>query len=392
MSKRVEKELERCCRCTLPITWETLYFDDEGVCNICRNWDKKQKEINWAEREEQLKVMLEGVKKKNATYDCIVPFSGGKDSTFTLWAIVKRYGLKPLVVSFDHGFYRPRTLENRTRTFRRLGVDVLTFTPNWHVVRKLMLEALIRKGDFCWHCHAGVFAYPMHIAVKFQIPLLIWGEGGGEYEGYFKFADLEETDEWKFNRRIILGMRAEDMAGFIDVPMRDMEPFTYPPKEDLERVGVKSIPLGKYISWDVQKQVEIIKTELGWLEDEIESALPGPTYEKIECQFTGIRDYVKYLKRGFSRITHLTTLDIKHGRISREEALKLIKKYERRKPKSLPVFLEYIGIDEKTFNEIVLKHVIPPAVPVDPDTLPKGPKLWDQDLWLRDKKEEWKKQ
>ena len=254
-----------------------------------------------------------------------------------------------------------------------------------------MLEALIRKGDFCWHCHAGVFAYPMHIAVKFQVPLLIWGEGGGEYEGYFKFADLEETDEWKFNRRIILGMRAEDMAGFIDVPLRDIEPFMYPPKEDLERVGVKSIPLGKYISWDVQKQVEIIKSELGWMEDEIESALPGPTYEKIECQFTGIRDYVKYLKRGFSRITHLTTLDIKHGRISREEALKHIKKYERRKPKSLPVFLEYIGIDEKTFNEIVLKHVIPPAVSVDPDTLPEGPKLWDQDLWLRDKKGEWKK-
>ena len=161
--------------------------------------------------------------------------------------VVKKYGLRPLVISFDHGFYRSRTLNNRIRTFRRLGVDVITFTPNWRIVKKLMLEALIRKGDFCWHCHAGIFAYPMQIAIKFNIPLLIWGEGGGEYEGYFKFADLEETDEWKFNRRIILGMRAEDMAGFIGEDLRDLSPYLYPPKEELERINVKSLPLGNFI-------------------------------------------------------------------------------------------------------------------------------------------------
>lgn len=377
------KELKRCVRCTLPITWETLYFDEEGVCNICKNWDKKQKEINWEEREKQLLEIFEEAKKRNGFYDCIVPFSGGKDSTFTLWAVVKKYGLKPLVVSFDHGFYRPRTIENRTRTFRKLGVDVITFTPNWHVVRKLMLEALIRKGDSCWHCHAGVYAYPMRIAVKHEIPLLIWGEGGGEYEGYFKYEDMEEADEWAFNRRVILGMRAEDMAGFIGVPLRDLEPFIYPSREELERVGVKSISPGNFIPWDVKKHVEIIKKELGWLEDELESGFPGPTYEKIECMFAGIRDYTKYLKRGFSRITHLTTLDIRHGRISREEAMRLIKKYEGRKPRSLEVFLKYIGISEEEFNEIVSRHVIPPATPVNPEKLSYSDKLWDQDLWFR---------
>lgn len=382
--------LERCVRCTLPITWETLYFDDEGVCNLCRNWEQKQQVIDWGERERTLLKIFEEAKQEaiegNRPYDCIVPFSGGKDSTFTLWAIVKKYGLKPLVVSFDHGFYRPKTLENRTRTFRKLGVDVITFTPNWQVVKKLMLESLIRKGDFCWHCHAGVFAYPMKIAVKFGIPLLIWGEGGGEYEAYFKYEDLEETDEWKFNRRIILGMRAEDLAGFIGVTLRDLEPFIYPSKEDLENAEVKSIPLGNFIPWDVKKHVEIIKRELGWQEDEIESGFPGPTYEKVECMFTGVRDHIKYLKRGFSRMTHLTTLDIRHGRMTREEAMKFIEKYEGQKPKSLEVFLDYIGITEEEFNKIVLKHVIPPAKPIDPKTLSEGTMLWDQDLWLREGK------
>jgi N-acetyl sugar amidotransferase len=380
--------IQRCVRCTLPITWETLYFDDEGVCNICRNWEVKQDVVDWIDREKQLLDVFDEVKKSNADYDCVVPFSGGKDSTFTLYAIVRKYGLKPLVVSFDHGFYRPRTVENRTRTFRRLGVDVITFTPNWHIVKKLMIESLIRKGDFCWHCHAGIYAYPMNLAIKFQIPLLIWGEGGGEYEGYYNLTDLEQTDEWKFNRRTVLGMRAEDMAGFINADLRDLSPYIYPAKEELDSIGVKSLPLGNFIPWNQEKQAEIIKKELDWEEDEVESLYPGIlVFDKVECMFTGIRDYIKLLKRGFSRITHRTTIDIKQGKIKRDEALRLINKYEKRKPKSLSVFLEYIDMSEDEFNEVCMQHLIPPAKPINPKTIPEGDKLWDQDLWFRDVKE-----
>ena len=378
-------EVQRCVRCTLPVTWETLYFDNEGVCNICRNWEVKQDVVDWVDREKQLKDIVDDIKEQNNEYDCIVPFSGGKDSTFTLWAVVKKYGLKPLVVSFDHWFYRPRTIDNRKKTFSRLGVDVITFTPNWQIVRKLMVESLIRRGDFCWHCHAGVYTYAMQIAVRFKIPFLVWGEGGGEYEGYFKLLDLEETDEWKFNRRVVLGMRAEDMAGFINVDLKDLAPYMYPTKEELDTIGAISLSLGNYVPWDQEKQTEIIKKELGWQEDEVESLYPNTlSFDKVECMFTGIRDYIKLLKRGFSRITHRTTIDIKQGKITRDEAIKLIDKYEKRKPRSLSVFLEYIDMPEDEFNDICLKHVVPPAKPVDPKTIPDGDKLWDQDLWFRD--------
>ena len=289
-------DLQRCIKCTLPITWETLNFDQNGVCNICRNWEAKTESVDWEERERILLKIFEGVKERNKDreYDCIVPFSGGKDSTYTLYAIVRKYGLKPLVVSFDHGFYRPKTIENRTRTFKKLGVDVINFTPNWKIVKKLMLESLIRKGDFCWHCHAGVFSYPMQFAVKFNIPLLIWGEGGGEYETYFRYAELEETDEWKYNRRIIMGMRAEDLAGFINVELRDLSPFIYPSKEELDKVGVKSLPLGNYIQWNQEEFAETIQKELGWNYDEVESLYPDELgFDKVECMMTGIRDYIK---------------------------------------------------------------------------------------------------
>jgi len=378
-------DLQRCTKCTLPITWETLNFDQNGVCNICRNWEAKTESVDWEERERILLKIFEGVKERNKDreYDCIVPFSGGKDSTYTLYAVVRKYGLKPLVVSFDHGFYRPKTIENRTRTFKKLGVDVITFTPNWKIVKKLMLESLIRKGDFCWHCHAGVFSYPMQFAVKFNIPLLIWGEGGGEYETYFRYAELEETDEWKYNRRIIMGMRAEDLAGFINVELRDLSPFIYPSKEELDKVGVKSLPLGNYIQWNQEEFAETIQKELGWNYDEVESLYPDELgFDKIECMMTGIRDYIKYLKRGFSRITHRTTIDIKQGRISRDEGLDLIRKYEHRKPASLPIFLKILDLSEDEFNRICLNQLIPPAIAVDPDTIPTGKKLWDQDLWL----------
>ena len=378
-------DLQRCTKCTLPITWETLNFDQNGVCNICRNWEAKTESVDWEERERILLKIFEGVKERNKDreYDCIVPFSGGKDSTYTLYAIVRKYGLKPLVVSFDHGFYRPKTIENRTRTFKKLGVDVINFTPNWKIVKKLMLESLIRKGDFCWHCHAGVFSYPMQFAVKFNIPLLIWGEGGGEYETYFRYAELEETDEWKYNRRIIMGMRAEDLAGFINVELRDLSPFIYPSKEELDKVGVKSLPLGNYIQWNQEKFAETIQKELGWNYDEVESLYPDELgFDKVECMMTGIRDYIKYLKRGFSRITHRTTIDIKQGRISRDEGLALIRKYEHRKPASLPIFLKILDLSEEEFNRICLNQLIPPAIAVDPDTIPVGKKLWDQDLWL----------
>ena len=97
----------------------------------------------------------------------------------------------------------------RERTVRRLGVDVLTFTPNWQVVRKLMLQSFLEKGDFCWHCHTGIFSYPMWVAIQKNVPLIIWGEPSAEYTAYFSYDQAEEVDEKRFNRYVNLGISAE---------------------------------------------------------------------------------------------------------------------------------------------------------------------------------------
>jgi N-acetyl sugar amidotransferase len=375
--------MKKCKRCLIPETQETITYDEEGICNVCRQQEFKKEKIDWDKKKEDFKELID-LHKGKGDYDCIVPFSGGKDSTYTLHTLVKDYGLKPLVVCFDHGFMRPTVRKDTERTIKKLGVDYLKFRPNWQIVRKLMLEALKRKGDFCWHCHTGIFAYPMQIAIKFNIPLVIWGEPSAEYTSYYGYDEDEEVDERRFNRFVNLGITAEDMVGFLDgtVTMRDLKPFTYPKLKDLRAIKYRSVCLGSYIPWDVKKQVEIIKKDLGWEGNIVEGVAPEYDYEKIECMFQGIRDYLKFLKRGFSRMTHLSSIDLRNDRTTIEEAEKMIKKYEGKRPASLDVFLEALGITEEEFMKITLNLVVAPHKP-DIKNIERGERLYDQDQWDR---------
>jgi N-acetyl sugar amidotransferase len=373
-------ELRRCTRCMIPETHETITFDAEGVCNVCRQHEYKKDAIDWIQRKRELDELIESYRGKYS-HDCIIPFSGGKDSTFTLHYLVTEYKVKPLVVQFDHGFMRPRLRENNERTFKKLGVDVLSFRPNWHVVRKVMLESLKRKGDFCWHCHTGIFSYPMQIAVKFNIPLLFWGEPSAEYTSYYSYDEPEEVDERRFNRFVNMGITADDMMGMIEgVEPRDLDPFRYPPLKELRRIGYRSVCLGSYLPWDVKQQAEIIKRELGWQGNEVEGVPPEYDYEKIECFMQGVRDYLKFIKRGYGRTTHLTSIDIRNGRMAREEAEKLTAEYDGKRPASLDLFLKYVGLDEEEFMDIAMSHTVSPWKP-DLSKIEFGEPLHDMDRW-----------
>jgi N-acetyl sugar amidotransferase len=374
--------LRRCARCLIPETHETIVFDDDGICNVCRAHEKKQEKIDWAARRAQFEDLIERARGKYL-YDCIVPFSGGKDSTFTLYYLVREYGLKPLVVQFDHGFLRPKLVEQNVRTIKTLGVDFLSFRPNWKVVQKLMLESLKRKGDFCWHCHTGIFSFPMQIAVRFQVPLLIWGEPSAEYTAYFDYDDIEEVDEKRFNRFVNLGITADDMVGMIEgVEPRELEPFRYPPLRELRKLGVRSVCLGSFIPWDVKKQAEIIRRELGWEGNVVEGVPEAYFYEKVECFMQGVRDYLKYLKRGYGRTAHLTSLDIRNGRLDRATAERLTEEHDGKRPASLDLFLEAVEMDEETFHRIALTHTVAPWKP-DLRRIPAGEPLPDHGKFIR---------
>jgi N-acetyl sugar amidotransferase len=378
--------MKYCTNCLLPETHETIEFDEKGVCNICRQIEYKKDKIDWDEKFKDFERILEVYRGKN-TFDCIVPFSGGKDSVYTLWMLVKVFKLKCLVVSFDHGFYRPKLLDNRERVFKQLGVESIIYRSNWLTARKTMLETLIRKGDFCWHCHSGIFAYPMQVAINYKVPLVIWGEPQAEYTAYYSYEDTlnetEEVDEKRFNRFVNLGITADDMQGMINDPemdARDLEPFRYPKLRDLKKINYRSICLGSYIPWDVKKQVQLIKDELGWEEDLNAGIPPEYGYEKVECAVQGIRDYLRYIKRGYGRTTHLTTIDIRNKRLTREEGKKLVEEYDGKRPENLDYFLEMLSLTEEEFIDIASSHVVSPNEN-DFAQIITGPRLPDRDKW-----------
>jgi N-acetyl sugar amidotransferase len=375
--------MKRCVPCGLPETHETIAFDAEGVCNICRGQEFRNESIDWDAKKLELDALVAEYRGKY-DYDCIVPFSGGKDSTWALYYLVKEYGLKPLVVRFDHGFMRPNLEANVIRATRELGVDIISFRPNWKVVQRLMLQSFLEKGDFCWHCHTGIYSYPMWVALEKKVPLIFWGEPSAEYTAYFSYDQPEEVDEKRFNRFINLGISAEDMfvrlGGAVDP--RDLKPYTYPPLRDLRALNYRSVCLGSYIKWDVKKQSGIIMDELGWQGDEVENVPPQYRYEKIECYMQGVRDYIKYVKRGYSRPSHLVAIDIRNGRMTRNEGQHLIEEYEGKRPPSLDIFLDFIGMNVAEFMEVAMSHQVSPYVH-DPEATKPGLKTHDFDQWSR---------
>jgi hypothetical protein len=230
----------------------------------------------------------------------------------------------------------------------------------------------------------------MHVAVKFQVPLVFWGEPSSEYTQYYDYREdeIEQVDETRFNRFVNLGITAEDMYGMIkddfEVDPRDLLPFTYPKLRDLKKLNYHSVCLGSYIPWDVKKNVEIISKELGWQGDQVEG-MPWDEYpyEKIECFMQGVRDYIKYMKRGYSRVSQMVALDLRNGRITQERGKQLVDNFEGQKPPSLPIFLDYLGLDESEFNEMIATTAVPPHEP-NFAINQWAPKTWDYDRWYRE--------
>jgi len=387
MKKSVNK-IKECTKCLMVETNETMEFDDDGICNICNSFTEREK---WdkEKKEKELVSIIEKYRGK-FQYDAIVPFSGGKDSAWVAYVLVKKYKLKILLATYDSNFRRPMHLRNIDRLVRSLGVDHVTHRADQKVIKKTMLETLKRKGDFCWFCHTGVVIFPLKAAMMYKTPLVIWGEPNSEYAVYSKYEINErrvgeepEGNERTHNRMFNLGINAEDMHGFIDgVDLRDLEPYRFPTENELSEIrksGFRNICLGDYHEWDPIRQINTLKEEIGWTPTEVEGLHPYFAGEKVECFLQGTRDYLRYIKRGYSRTNQRANAEIRRGVLSRDDALEM-SKYDTRKPKSLKTLVDFLDITEDEFNEIAMAQTISPWY-YDPDKVEEGPALTDQNYW-----------
>ena len=346
-----------CKKCLYPDTKPQIIFNDEGICSACVNHEKKEI-IDWNEKRQEFEEILDKYKSKNKTnYDCINPVSGGKDSHYQTYVIKKEFGLNPLVINFhphDQTELGKKNLEN----LKKIGVDCIEFSPNPEVYLKLARFGLKELGDFQWPEHLGIFTIPVQMAVKFNIPLIIWGENPqleyGQPTDVNKDTILDREWNEKNGGYFLDKIKPKDMVKY-GFQLDELRPYIYPTDEEIRRVGVTGVFLGSYLKWDIFKQLDIVK-KIGFKEsaDKKEGTYDG--WENLDVYFTVFHDYFKFLKYGFGRATDHASIEIRYGRITREEGLELVKKNEGKIPRQyLKQFLEFADISMDEFLEICSK-------------------------------------
>lgn len=316
-----------CKKCLYPDTKPDLIFDEEGVCSACRSFEKR-KEIDWARRWEELKQILEYGCQSPKNYDCIVPGSGGKDSTFQA-IFIRNMGFNPLIVTATTDF--PSELGNKNiENLKENGFDYIEYTPNPVIRRKIARIAFYEVGDLSWAEHASIFSRPIELAMQMGIKTVVWGENPqGEYGGPEE-ADQNKflTPRWREEYGGLLGLRVSDLVGREGIREDDLIPYQSPTQKEFDESGIKSIFLGHFIEWDgwansIFSMVHGFTTFPGMVETSL------CDYENLDNYITGPRDYFKFLKYGFGRATDIACNHIRRGRLKREMAFQLVRKRER---------------------------------------------------------------
>ncbi len=345
--------LKHCSRCWLPDTQEGSSFDEMGMCPPCQSSEQKM-HINWQERRKIFEKLLEKARSKAAkrsTYDVMVPISGGKDSCFQLHILKKMYNMNVLATTFSHNWYTETGKENLRNILEKLNIDHIMLTPNSASIAKIARESLYQIGDSCWHCHSGVGAFPLQMAVKFRIPLVVWGESLSESDGRATYAKPVQFDRDYFTKISAKKTPEEMMTARSGLRREDMLPYQNPTHQEMKKAGVEGIHLGDYFFWDEMRQVEFVKKEYGWKEDYVEGTYKG--YKSVECRMAGVHDYAKFIKRGFGRTTDQASEDVRQGLMTKDEAKKLIANLDGERPDALDYYLKITGFTEKEFHEIL---------------------------------------
>ncbi len=360
--------MEYCKRCVYPAnTKPYIIFDEQGVCSGCRVHESRPK-INWDEREKMLRELLTEYKtkarEKNQPYDCIIPVSGGKDSHYQTYLMKIIYGMNPLLVCYNHCYNTQRGIRNLRNLVKQFNVDLVRFTTSPFTAKILSKYMLKRCGDITWHYHCGIMTFPIQAAVMYKIPLIIWGEHGfADLMGMFNQDDMVEFSKKIRREHSIRGIEPVDIASDPNsgLTMRDLAVFEYPSDEDIDRVGVRGIYLSNYLHWDARAQTKLMIDRYNF-ETAVQRERTFHLYDKLDdIHADGAHDYLKYLKFGYGRATDDASMEIRHGRMTREEGIEMVRKYDDARPSDLDIFLHFAEMTEGEF-EASVEHLRDPAI------------------------------
>ncbi len=370
--------MKYCKRCVYPQVAVNLHFDEEGICSSCRTFEKFQalSDDHWNKRRERFEKIVEEVRKKRQSdYDCVIAVSGGKDSYYQAHVIAAEYGLKPLLVTYHGNNYLPEGDYNRDRMRHVFNADHFVFGPSVEVLKKLNRLCFRIMGDMNWHNHCGIKTVPVQVAVRYNIPLVIWGEVVWDISGMY---DPEDYVEYSARVRHEHALRGYEWYDLIKDPSeklteKDMLWAKYPSDEEILKVGVRGLYIGNFFKWDPNAHAQLIQEKYNWKPSDKPFER---TYRKIsnldDRYENGIHDLLKYVKFGYGRASDHASKDIRTGYMTREQGVEMVRKYDHVVSSDLYYWLDYVGMTEEEFWKTANKF--------------RDPRVWrlEKGQWVKD--------
>ncbi len=349
--------MQYCSRCLYPANHPlNIVFDDDGVCSGCRVHEEKDT-LDWGERRQRLKTLVDRFRNRSSSgYDCIVPVSGARDSYFIVHTVKRELGLNPLLVSYNKHYNTRRGHRNLAYLRTIFDVDIYSQVMQPQTVKKITRETLRLRGSMYWHVLAGQTVWPVQVAVRQKIPLIIWGH----HQGLDQVGMFSHTDEVEMTRKYrkehdLMGLEAEDIIAQSSLVEDDLQAFFYPHDKELAKVGVRGIYLGNYIRWDTKRQHEAMIDRYGY--EAAAQQRTFDTYNDVDCiHYSGLHDAIKFTKHGYGKVTDHAVRELRFGRLTRDEAIALVAKYRDVKPADLSAFLNWIELSERELFETLDRH------------------------------------
>lgn len=351
-------DLQFCKRCLYSTTHPLgLTLDDEGICSGCRIHEEKDC-LDWSLRWEKLKALTAPYRNKSGTnYDCIVPVSGAQDSYYIVHLVKKKLGLNPLLVTYNKYFNTPLGIRNLANLRIQFDCDILYQNVNPFSVKNITRSTLRQFGSIYWPILAGQSVFPVQTAVRYKIPLIIWGAHQGlEQVGMFSHEhEVEMTRRYRKDHDL-MGYEADDLISVFDtLKEADIWQYRYPDDRDLNAVGVKGIYLGNYVRWDPKAQHEQMIREYDYRTSAFNRTFD--CYDYVDCfNYMELHDLLKLYKHGYSKVTDHATREIRFGRLSRDAGLALVRKHEQASLKYSEQFCEWLGVTPNSLQFLMNQH------------------------------------
>lgn len=346
-------EVKYCKKCTMSNQRPRITFDENEVCSAC-NFAEFKNKIDWNAREQELIELCDRFRSKDGSWDVIVPCSGGKDGGFVAHQLKYKYGMHPLTVTWSPLVPTEIGRKNLDAFIDRGGFDNILGKPNGIVNRKLTKLAFEYLGDPFQPFIYGQTNFPLTIAVKYGISLIMYGENGEvEYGGDMKNAHKPTREIEDHNKHYFSNMGPEVWKDY-GLTEADLKPYMAPDFEKIKNNNTEIHFMSYYKKWDPQENYYYCAENTGFSCNEERSEGTYSTYASLDDKLDGFHYYLSYIKFGIGRTTSDSAHEIRDGKITREEGIQLIKKYDGEFPKKYyDTFLEYIGISEDEFNDFI---------------------------------------